>query len=814
MFGEGGGRKAGSRPILTFPSDFRMLLAMSKMRLWKKHAYSGRPQRACACPARKASYPFFSILLAFAVSAPAAVTNIFFNASQTMTITASNMTAVTINSDGYLFTYSQDGYFTGGVGLTNPVGRFFSVLWPNGVQAQAITVQPQPPTPAVPSGANITIKRVDGKLFDLQSFTGKLLLNTAGAGGAFEIMPQLNGNDAFADPLQYDCTGYGGQSFAYTPTLTDYDTYLIHMWGDFALTALTLTDINPVIPVSAITNTITASVSPVGAGTIGGAGDYTSNSICTVTASPNAGWGFRNWTQNGTQVSVLAAYTFTVRSTCTLVANFIPVCTVTTTTSPNYGGAVNGGGTFNSNATVTVSAAPASGFEFVNWTEYGATVSTANNYTFNISANHALIANFAMLPQTALFDFDTGWPTVGPMQGMPSTQSNRNMTAIFSTLSGGWSIQNTIYGWVSPLFFGNFLYPSTWGSTLAIQFDKPITNFSMKFVTADLTVAGDVRTAVRAYTNSMASPAVGSTTSQGSLWVNGPYPDGTLSLGSTTPFNIIKLDFPSGQPTGVSELLFVDNIIVQRAAVQSCTISASSWPTNAGSISGAGSHEVGTTANLTATANFGFDFSNWTENGTVVETLPSYSFTVITNRTLVANFVTNPPPLALGGTFYQITNTPLAINIGDLMAFDYDPDGDPVYFTGVSATTSNGLTLTTGPTQIMVPSNSVADSFTYTINDGNGYNATGTGNIAITNSAAGRAMSLDVRTEPASVAVKFSGVPWYYYDIQRATNVYFSGSVQVWPVQAWADGSIYLTDDFLDLGGKPTQAFYRSWFVP
>ena len=214
-----------------------------------------------------------------------ATTNLFFNAAQTMTVTASNMTAVTINSEGYLFTYSQDGYFTGGLG-GGPIGRFFSVVWPNGVQAQASTAGP-----LVGNGANITIRRADGKRFDLQSFTGKILLNTAGAGGAFEITPQLNGNDAPGSPFQYDCSGYAGMSFPYTTSLISHDAYIIHMWGDFALTALTLTDTNPIVPSSGITNTIAASAYPVGAGSVGGAGDYASNTVCRLTATASPGWG-------------------------------------------------------------------------------------------------------------------------------------------------------------------------------------------------------------------------------------------------------------------------------------------------------------------------------------------------------------------------------------------------------------------------------------------------------------------------------------------------------------------------------------------
>ena len=83
-----------------------------------------------------------------------AVTNDFFNASQTATMVASNITTITLSSGGYLFTYSQDGYFTGGLG-GGPIGRFFTVIWPNGVQAQAYTEGP-----LIGTGANITIPKL------------------------------------------------------------------------------------------------------------------------------------------------------------------------------------------------------------------------------------------------------------------------------------------------------------------------------------------------------------------------------------------------------------------------------------------------------------------------------------------------------------------------------------------------------------------------------------------------------------------------------------------------------------------------------
>ena len=167
-----------------------------------------------------------------------AVTNIFFNAAQTMTVVASNANAVTMVSGDYEFTYSVDGYWAACAGC--PVtGRFFSVFWPNGIQAQAITAGP-----LYRKGANITLKRSDGKRFDLRAFTRKLLAYTAGTGAAFEVMPQIDGEDALPDPLMFDASGSGGVSFPHTPNLVDYDTYKFHLFVDWALTALTLVDTN------------------------------------------------------------------------------------------------------------------------------------------------------------------------------------------------------------------------------------------------------------------------------------------------------------------------------------------------------------------------------------------------------------------------------------------------------------------------------------------------------------------------------------------------------------------------------------------
>ena len=65
-------------------------------------------------------------------------------------------------------------------------------------------------------------------------------------------------------------------------------------------------------------------VSPAGGGTTTGDGVYTNCTTATVTATPNVGYGFYNWAENGAVVSTSPNYTFTNVVNQSLVANFGP----------------------------------------------------------------------------------------------------------------------------------------------------------------------------------------------------------------------------------------------------------------------------------------------------------------------------------------------------------------------------------------------------------------------------------------------------------------------------------------------------------
>jgi len=206
-----------------------------------------------------------------------AVTTTFFQSAQVASLVESGATFDTISSDGYLFTYTRDKLFTGGVGMTVPIGRAVRVPWPDGVEAQAVTIAPY-------QKAEISISRLDGNPFDLSAFSAKLLANTAGAGGDFEVVPMLAGEDLYGDPVMLFASAYYGNTFSYstspnpgpfnpysqtTLSLTGADVYKISLYVDFALTGLTLIDSSAPEPPPAIPEPETYAMMLAGLGLVG-----------------------------------------------------------------------------------------------------------------------------------------------------------------------------------------------------------------------------------------------------------------------------------------------------------------------------------------------------------------------------------------------------------------------------------------------------------------------------------------------------------------------------------------------------------------
>ncbi len=135
-------------------------------------------------------------------------------------------------------------------------------------------------------------------------------------------------------------------------------------------------------------------------------------------APTRSGYDFLGWyteADGGVQVTLDTVFTedTTIYAHWAEIKPEIKTYTVTVTASPAEYGSVDGGGTYDEGSEVTVTAAPAEGYKFVNWTENGQIVSSSAEYSFTITSDRALTAVFEKI-QSAVE------PDVPPTPSAPS----------------------------------------------------------------------------------------------------------------------------------------------------------------------------------------------------------------------------------------------------------------------------------------------------------------------------------------------------------------------------------------------------------
>jgi uncharacterized repeat protein (TIGR02543 family) len=167
-------------------------------------------------------------------------------------------------------------------------------------------------------------------------------------------------------------------------------------------------------------------------------GTYPEGTVVTLTAVPASGWQFDGWSGDlsGTQNPT----TITMNSNKNVTATFsqLPVTQYTLTVNTVGQGSVTlnpPGGTYNEGTVVTLTAVPASGWQFDNWS--GDLSGTANPTTITMNANKTVTANFSEVGTTG---------TVGITDVYSSTSTSANRRAMPFTMPENGTIQSvTIY---------------------------------------------------------------------------------------------------------------------------------------------------------------------------------------------------------------------------------------------------------------------------------------------------------------------------------------------------------------------------------
>ena len=264
-------------------------------------------------------------------------------------------------------------------------------------------------------------------------------------------------------------------------------------------------------------------------------------------------------------------------------------------------------------------ATPGDNCQFTNWTENGTIVSTDQSYTFTVSVDRTLTANFVANTYLVTLEATDGGSVSG--QGTYGYGTSHTITATPGD---------------------NFTFVSWTENDEVVSTDSAYT-FT---VSADRTLKANF--ALKTFSITL------ETTTGGSVSGQGTYAYATTQTVTATPdaaYTFVSwTEDGSVIATEMSYTFMVSENRTLKAnfAPRTCTITLSSLI--GGTVSGQGTFTYGDSHTITANPYTGYDFIGWIEDGTVVSTDQSYTFTVEGDRTLDATFSVQSFAVSLDAT--------------------------------------------------------------------------------------------------------------------------------------------------------------------
>lgn len=371
-------------------------------------------------------------------------------------------------------------------------------------------------------------------------------------------------------------------------------------------------------------------------GTLTGAASQTvayNTNATTVTAVPNTGYHFVNWTEGGIEVGTSPALDIAnVTAGHSYMANFAINTFAVSFTSGSNGsltGILDQTVPYRS-STNTVTAVPAAGYHLVNWTEGATVVGTGSSLTISsITAAHNYTANFAINGYTVSFGADIN----GTVTGNKSQSVNYGADATTVTAVPvanyhfvNWTEGTTVVGTSADLSITNIMANHFYTANFAIN------TYTLDFTASGSgTLTGKVSQTVAYRGNSTTVTAVPGASSHFVNWTEGSTVVGasaSLSVSNVTASHSYTANFA------------INTFVVSFAAVSN------------GALTGSASQTIaygGDAATVTAVPADNYHFVNWTEGTTVVGTSPAITVTGVTAaHNYKANFAFNAANGACG----------------------------------------------------------------------------------------------------------------------------------------------------------------------
>ena len=180
-------------------------------------------------------------------------------------------------------------------------------------------------------------------------------------------------------------------------------------------------------------------------GTVSGGGAFGPNTATILTATPATGYNFVGWQLNGEIVSTSASYQITVTVDATYTAVFEPkTYAITANANDTNQGAVSGGGSYQHNAEVTITATPMEHYNFA-YFQVGNQQITQNPYKFNATENLTVTAYFTPKSYTITITTTNGGQILKDNTLQTTIQVTQNYNTQITSL---YAIPNAGYGFV------------------------------------------------------------------------------------------------------------------------------------------------------------------------------------------------------------------------------------------------------------------------------------------------------------------------------------------------------------------------------
>lgn len=384
--------------------------------------------------------------------------------------------------------------------------------------------------------------------------------------------------------------------------------------------------------------------------TLHGAGKYYENTTETITVSAQTisnEYKFLYWYEDGTAVSLAPEYTFAAERSRNLQAVLKKVFNVEI--SATKGGSVSSeGGLYGESEGVTVTASPSDGYKFVNWTMNGQVVSTNPTYTFSVSTNCSLTANFEKYISVFATTNIEGAGAISGAGDITITDETVRVTLVaISSNSDKYQFVNWTEGETIVSESPSFTFETNENRTF-------VANFIARYSIEALASEGGETSGSGVYTSGKMVQLVAFANEQ--FRFSGWYEADTLLSSNSA------IEFPAQ-----SDRTITANFIEQ------CSVVLQTNLPNSAIVTGAGVFDKGTTASVTATNQKGFMFENWMIDDKVISQAETYEFVVNESVVIIANCseipsfainaVANPTSGGMvsgNGTFYE--NEPVSLS--------------------------------------------------------------------------------------------------------------------------------------------------------